>query len=253
MKTATSAAMLIFFAACLLAFAVLVVSELARIVVARCAGIRIDRALVAIGFHGSRGGRIATLAAGPLAAYLAIALLAFIATCGPNYVDDRLFIAHAQEDFDAHGKLLPDDQVLSVERTLVSSARDIHRLIEGKPTVTVVVLRGGAPRHVVVTPKHTADGPRLGIALERSRHRDLARSARFALLYPVREMRYVLTDLGESILRPDAADAKDAVALASYRPQHWRDAFAMAGYYATYLLLLLFVVDLARLAILLRR
>src|SRR5687767_9550162 len=169
MKTASLHAMVIFLAACLLAFAVLVISELARVLVARRADVEIDRALVAVGFTGSRRGRIATLAAGPLATYLAIALLSFIATCGPHYVDERLLVTHAFENFDAHGKLHPGDQVLSVDRMLVSSARDIHHVIEAKPSVTVVVLRHGAVQHVAVTPIETADGWRLGIAVERGR------------------------------------------------------------------------------------
>src|SRR5688500_7596836 len=75
-----------------------------------------------------------------------------IATCGPHYVDERLLVTHAFENFDAHGKLHPGDQVLSVDRMLVSSARDIHHVIEAKPSVTVVVLRHGAVQHVAVTP-----------------------------------------------------------------------------------------------------
>ena len=240
------------------ALAVLVASELARAFVARRTGVRIERAAqIALHFHGSRRGRAATIAAGPVGAYLAISLLAFVATYGRGLPDDRVFVAETREPFAAHGRLLPGDQLLAVDGLEVSSAAEVLRAVRASPRneVTIRVLRNGALHDISITPTATTHGPILGITYDAGRTYSLSGSASLAIRFPALAARGIVRGLVDYAAGKDAADPGGPTRIGAElaRSTSWFAYVLAAALLATYGLLVLVALDLVRLALLLRR
>jgi hypothetical protein len=240
-----------------LAVVAFVLGELGRTLAARAAGVSIDRALgIAIGFRGSRPRRALAIVAGPITTYLAVALLVFVVHCRAGFPDDRLFVEMTLADHDAHGKLRHGDLVLAVDGHRVEDAHHIRNLMRAtQPArVTIDVLRDGTRRSFEIATRPDDYAPRIGAQFVRGKSSDLGRATAIALAYPARQARDIVVAL--FVLGEDAADPGGPIRIVQefQAPERtWLDTVRLGALFATYVLLLVFIADLVRLALLARR
>jgi hypothetical protein len=249
-----------FFIAVGVVLAVLAFVELARTLVAKVGALDVERfAGVAIRVTGRRRWHALGLAIGPLATYLAIAAIAFVAYCGEGFPDERIFIERVGAEYDAAGKLALDDQVIAVDGRRVFSARDIGEIVAPKRggAVTVTVIRDGAQRDLAVVPLEKPAGTwRLGITLQRGTTTDAGRSVTWAARYPKDMVIGILGGLVELVTGTEAADiggpARIVEELRWIQPT-WTNIAWISALLASYLLITLIIIDSTRLVLLLVR
>jgi membrane-associated protease RseP (regulator of RpoE activity) len=261
MKTAGGHAMN-FFIGGGIALAVLALVELARAVLSR--GLTVERfAGVAYRFRGNRRRAALAIAVGPIAAYLAICVIAFVAYYADGVADERLFLREAMPGYDAVTKLEPGDQILTVDGQRVTFVRDVVQIVNAKrgAAVTLAIVRDGKPREIEVTPREDNGTWRLGTRLEYGNTKDAGFAAKHAWRYPMRFVGAIIDDFAVAIRGRPEADPGGPVRIVQefteaydreYRITLANVAFAGAGL-STYLWLLIVLVDLVRLAMLLRR
>jgi len=198
------------FAEALAPILVLLAHALGRRAVARLARLPVGRpdlhVFVRIAGADRTTARLGALVAGPVAAYLAIAALAFaFARCeGLQTGTTSIVIAEVMDGFDAVGKLQPGDRILAVDGepllAYVSPSLTERVTAKGGAAVTLTVRRADALLDVTIQPR--PDERRaipvwlIGVRLTREPDvvTDAGPAAAFAIRYPMEQVAAVAED-----------------------------------------------------------
>jgi hypothetical protein len=200
------------FAEALAPILVLLAHALGRRAFARLARLPVGRpelrVFVRIAGADRTAARLGALIAGTVAAYLAVAALAFaFARCqGLQTGTTSIVIAEVMDGFDAGGKLQPGDRILAVDGepllAYVPPSLTERVVIKGGAAVTLTVRRAGALLDVTIQPRlNERHGARpiwlLGVrlTLKAETVTDAASAAAFAIPFPLSQGRVVAEQL----------------------------------------------------------
>jgi membrane-associated protease RseP (regulator of RpoE activity) len=216
------------------------------------------------------GARLATLAAGVAASYLCVSAVVFanITIYGAPDPDGDSWTAvvGTLEGYDAHGKLQPGDRILAADGVPVVE-RPLGELVnqrQGEP-VTLTVSSSGQTRDVVVRPKLVDSGGnptwRIGVQLGREfTMLSTSRGALSALAFPARftaEIANGLVATVKDVVDPPAAEDVGGPVRIVTEFQRALDPMGQVllrtlASFGSALLIVLVVLDLARVVVLLR-
>ncbi|MBA2544452.1 MAG: PDZ domain-containing protein [Deltaproteobacteria bacterium] len=244
--------------------AVVVIAELGRLLVAKLFGYPPERHAIPImklpGIRGTTGFRLTLILAGPVAAYLAISMLAFLhfRSAGFAVAASARTVGTTVETFDAVSKLQPGDVILEVDgNTFMGSAAELAAQVEARngAAVALTVERDGAKQTVTIQPKKAPDGRwRLGVTLD-PRVKSTSASLKRAIVYPIDTTIAIASGLVALFKGSEDDDAGGPVRIAAeFRSEMSTSAFesttSIAMLLGVYALLALALFDLVRVLLL---
>jgi regulator of sigma E protease len=165
--------------------------------------------------------RFITILAGPATNYLSAIVLAFgLFTChGMDAPRTHSLVMGTKAEFDAVGKILPNDEILAVDGSplVIGQGLTLSQRVQEKKGAPVVltVLRNGAKQDISVVPKlgklDEKDDKQvymLGLQLSATQVVDVGvgTAAKEAVIYPVRKTKEIAVGLYSLIDHPDQAD-----------------------------------------------
>jgi membrane-associated protease RseP (regulator of RpoE activity) len=173
-----------------------VVAELGRALVAKVFGYPPERHAIPImklpGIRGTTGFRLTLILAGPVTAYLAVAILAFgfFRCTGTPTTDGANEITATLDGFEATRRLAAGDVVLEVDGAPFSGgAATLSQLVNAKhgAPIALTIERAGAKQIVSVAPAKHESGWRLGMVLASKREYSTTKSLGRAIVYPAEQ------------------------------------------------------------------
>ncbi|HEY5944296.1 MAG TPA: M50 family metallopeptidase [Kofleriaceae bacterium] len=232
--------------------ALLGAGELARYLVARMLGVPVVR--VAKCFVGLRGGRrwarVVAIAAGTLTTYLGIVVLAlaFYLTAGVPTGNLEVIVDSIVVGYPAQGKLEAGDRITAVDGAPLT--RSLNLTVDGRngAPVTLTFHRHGERREVTLTPIGHDGHWLLGLhpLVDQARSYEAGLAVRRAIGFPIEQVKALLPPPSDSA---DPGGPKRIVD--TFRPPPatlTARTLRHALVWATYLLLIVVVVDIVRAA-----
>jgi membrane-associated protease RseP (regulator of RpoE activity) len=240
---------------------VVVASEAARTVLARALRLRLVRPR--IGFAPIPDGPIAkqlgVIAAGPVGAYVAIAVIAFAHyRCNTFSAPARNLVYWVSTDYDAAGKLAPGDRIVEVDGQPFSDGgvAELGQRVNARhgAPIAIVVERDGARRAFEVQPRRADDVAgtkwRLGVTLAREDvHFDTASALAAASTYPWVQSATIVRGWIREFAPDDDGDPGGPVRIVEefrFAKPFWVAALELALVFATYVLVVIALLDLVR-------
>lgn len=176
--------------------AFLVIAELGRVLVAKLFSYPPERHAIPImklpGIRGTTGFRLMLILAGPVTVYLAVAGLAFaFFRCnGTVSPEGATHVEQVMKEFDAAGKLEPNDTIVDVDGTVFpGGASALSALVNAKAGAPVIVTidRAGAKQSYTVKPTQREGRWLLGVQLTAKREYSTVGSLKEGLFYPTNQ------------------------------------------------------------------
>lgn len=213
--------------------AFIVIAELGRVLVARLFSYPPERHTIPImklpGIRGTTGFRLMLILAGPVTVYLTVAGLAFaFFRCnGTVSPEGATHVEQVLKDFDAVGKLEPNDAIVEVDGAPFPGGADVlSDLVNAKAGAPVIVTidRGGAKHSYTVKPTQRDGRWLLGVKLTAMRQYSTLGSLKEGVFYPTRQAARTGQELIEIIKGKDEVDAAGPVRIV----EEFRSAFGPA-------------------------
>lgn len=239
--------------------AFIVVAEIGRALVGKLFGYQAERHAIPImklpGMRGTMGFRLTLILAGPVAVYLATAVLAFaFFRCHGTEAQTAKVVTTVQQDHDASGKIEINDVIVEVDGApFPGGAPTLGGLVNAKAggPINLTVERAGERKSFTLRPTKRDDKWLLGVVLAAEREYSTAGSIKQGFFYPMHQAAETGAELIKIFTRDDTPDAGGPIRLAS----EFRRAFETTTtelvlttgmIFGTWTLLLLALFDLVR-------
>jgi membrane-associated protease RseP (regulator of RpoE activity) len=216
------------------------ISELARIAVTRAVG------------H-SRGGRVAAPLIGMVAAYVAVAALAFVfyRAYGVPTQFLEVHVKTVENGYPATGKLEKGDRIVAIDGVPLTKSLSLMVDERGGKPVTLTLVRRGAQLDITLTPIGHDGHWMLGFrpAIARATNRDTGLALERAVVFPIEQTKQLIPDRRETV--EAAGPVRIVEEYAASEPAGLAE-LRRALVFSTYVLLLLVALDLVRVVLALR-